>query len=162
MGAYDVFNNKVKSLCQSNAFKILLFTVCLLGLLNKEAYTGGLISSLVNKHFQSDINSLEDFLKHPGYQLILRNGTASIQYFSEAKDSPHKEIWENLLNDKPTAYVDVPTDAEKRVIENSKEIYFDINSHIEPTFENYPCNITPGFKRLLKIYQRKMKYGNCL
>ena len=142
MGACDVFTKNISSLCQSNAFKVLLFTVCLLGLLNKEAYTGGLISSLVSKQFESDINSLEDFLKHPNYQLILRNGTASVHYFSEAKVSPHKEIWENLLFNNSIAYVNEPGDAEKRIMENSKEVYFDIASQIEHMFENYPCNIT--------------------
>ena len=122
----------------------------------KEAYTGGLISSLVSKQFESDINSLEDFLKHPNYQLILRNGTASVHYFSEAKVSPHKEIWENLLNNNSVAYVNEPGDAEKRIMENSKEIYFDINSHIEPTFENYPCNITRADKT---YFQRSFALG---
>ena len=156
MGACDVFTKNVHSLCQSNAFKVLLFTVCLLGLLNKEAYTGGLISSLVNKQFESDINSLEDFLKHPNYQLILRNGTASVHYFSEARVSPHKEIWENILFNNSVAYVNEPGDAEKRIMENSKEVYFDIASQIEHMFENYPCNITRPDKT---YFQRSFALG---
>lgn len=146
MGAYDVFTRRVRKLYSSNAFKMLIFSVCLLGLLNKEAYTGGLISSLVSKQFQSDINSLEDFLIHPGYQLILRNGTASVHYFSEAKLSPHKEIWENLLENKSNGFVNRPSVAEKVIIENSKNVYFDMLSQIEPMFKNYPCNITRADK----------------
>ena len=111
MGACDLFTTKIKFLCQSNAFKMLLFMICLLGLLNKEVYTGGLISSLVSKQFQSDIKTLEDFLKYPEYQLLLRKGTASVQYFSEASQSPHREIWERLLKNQTIAYVGEPRDA---------------------------------------------------
>ena len=60
MGTCDIFTNRIKCLCQSNGFKLLILIICLLGLLNKEAYTGGLISSLVSKEFESDINILED------------------------------------------------------------------------------------------------------
>ena len=141
MGTCDIFTNRIKCLCQSNGFKLLILIICLLGLLNKEAYTGGLISSLVSKEFESDINVLEDFLEHPGYQLILRKGTASVQYFSEANVYPHNEIWESLLKNQTSSYVDGPGDAEKRLLANQKEVYFDIVSQIEPTFENYPCNI---------------------
>ena len=141
MGACDVFTSKIKTLCQSNASKLLILIICFLGLLNKEAYTGGLISTLVSKQFQSDINLLEDFLRQPGYQLLLRSGTASVQYFSEAKQYPHKEIWKNLLENRSIAYIHEPRDAEKRLMANSKEVYFDVVSQIEPTFEHYPCNI---------------------
>ena len=141
MGACDLITTKIKFMCQSNAFKMLLFIICVLGLLNKEVYTGGLISSLVSKQFQSDIKTLEDFLKYPEYQLILRKGTASVQYFSEATQSPHREIWEHLLKDRTIAYIGEPGEAEKRIMDNPKEVYFDIVSQIEPSFENYPCKI---------------------
>lgn len=141
MGACDVFTEKVKRFCTKKSFQVLIFVICVFGLLNKEAYTGGLISSIVSKQFQSDINFLEDFLTQPGYQLILRSGTASVQYFSEATKSPHQDIWEKLLKNKTVAYVDEPTQAELLLLNNKNYVYFDILSQIEPIFENYPCNI---------------------
>jgi hypothetical protein len=141
MGACDVLTEKVKSFCRSNSFKVLIFVISLFGLLNKEAYTGGLISSIVSKQFKSDINFLEDFLTQPGYQLILRSGTASVQYFSDATKTPHKEIWDNLLKNKSMAYVDEITKAERLLLENKNYVYFEIAMQTEPIFENYPCNI---------------------
>ena len=131
---------------------MLLFIICLLGLLNKEVYTGGLISSLVSKQFQSDIKTLEDFLKYAEYQLILRKGTASVQYFSEATQSPHREIWEHLLKNRTIAYIGEPGEAEKRILDNPKEVYFDIVSQIEPSFGNYPCKIISAKFFLLIIH----------
>ena len=141
MGACDVVTDKVKRFCTSNSFQVLIFVICLFGLVNKEAYTGGLISSLVSKQFQSDINFLEDFLTQPGYQLILRSGTASVQYFRDATETPHKDIWEKLLKNKTIAYVDELTKAEQLLLENKNYIYFEIVMQIDPIFENYPCRI---------------------
>ena len=141
LATYDIFNDRIKQLYRQNSFKILIFVICLVGWLNKEAYNGGLISSLIHQRYESEINKLEDILYHPSYQLVLRKGTASVQYFEDSEEWPHKQLWESQLKNKTVAYVDRILDAESLLLKEKKYVYFDIISKVERIFESYPCNI---------------------
>ena len=141
LGELDVFTSMIKRLCSTNAFKCLIIVICVFGLINKEAYTGGLISSLIYHNDAPDINVMEDLVTKPGYQLILRNGTASVPYFSLSTEYPHKQIWETQLKNNNLAYTVTAKVAEKRLLEDKKYVYFDILKIPETLFKGYPCNI---------------------
>ena len=102
----------------------------------------------MNYHHEPEINSLEDLVTKSGHQLVLREGTASVNYFRNAMEWPQKQIWEKLLDKNSNAYVKTFEEAEQGILNKEGQVYFDINSIIEPIFDNYPCNII----RLHKTY----------
>ena len=141
LAEYDNFTAKVKKLYVSNSFKLLMLVICVFGFLIKEAYNGALISSLVDPRYESDINVLEDVLTHPGYQLILRKGTAIVNDFSSSTEWPLKQIWKTQLRNNTAAYVNGLEEAENLLLNDKKYVYFDLINQVEPSFEGYPCNI---------------------
>lgn len=142
LATYDVFDEKIRQLYHRNSFKILIFVICLVGWLNKEVYNGGLISSLINRHHEFKINSLEDILVNPGYQLVLTKGTASVQYFENSEQWPTKQIWNSQLKNQPNAYVESTPHAETLLLNEEKVVYFGLTSSVELAFESYPCLIS--------------------
>lgn len=141
LGTYDIFNDRIRQFYSRNSFKILIFVICFFGWLIKEVYIGGLISSLIDQRHESKINKLEDILTNPGYQLILRKGTASVQYFENSETWTHKQIWESQLKNNTIAYVDRIMDAETLLLKEEKIVYFELLSQVERIFESYPCKI---------------------
>ena len=141
LATHDVFVSKNLVSHATTALKILIFVVCLFGALNNYAYNAGLISSLINHDYAPEINSLEDLVTKSGHQLVLREGTASVNYFRNAVGWPHNQIWEKLLDKNSDAYAKNVNEAEQIILNKERQVYFDITSHIEPSFDNYPCNI---------------------
>ena len=137
----DLCIGRIKHLYRSYSFKVLIFVIGMLGWFVKESYTGGLISSLIDQRYESQINHLEDILFHQDYQLILKNGTASVQYFENAKEWPYKQLWDTQLKNNDKAYINNEADAEKLLLNYKKCVYFDRLSEVEPIFESYPCSI---------------------
>ena len=143
---FDMFPNGKRNLRFSNALRIMILIISYMGWLIKEAYNGGLISSLVYPRLYSDISSLEDLLIHPEYQLVLLRGTASIQQFRDHDNWPYTQIWNQQLNDNPKAFVDSRAEAEKGLLADKRLVYFDLINIVESSFENYPCNIIRSWK----------------
>ena len=173
LGSFETKIDTIRNTYNSKATRIIFFVICVLGMTNKEIYTGGLISTLLDHRYISEITSLEDLLEKPGYQLVLRNGGASTQYFSLAKESPHEEIWKEQLDGNDMAYVPKVQYAENLILADKKYVYFDIISQIEPIFDSYPCKmvrakktyfhraVALGFRKdspYLKLFNSRISY----
>ena len=173
LGSFETNIDTIRNTYNSKATRIIFFVICVLGMTNKEIYTGGLISTLLDHRYISEITSLEDLLEKPGYQLVLRNGGASTQYFSLAKESPHEEIWKEKLDGNDRAYVPKVQYAENLILADKKYVYFDIISQIEPIFDSYPCKmvrakktyfhraVALGFRKdspYLKLFNSRISY----
>lgn len=155
----DVFTEKIKRYCKRKSFKYFIFTLCLFGLVSKETYTGGLISSFINQKEGVNIKDIGDLAEKDDHQLLLFNGTASIQYFSEATDSPNKEIWEKHLKNKPDAYFSRIKPIEEKLLKSERYIYFEQIKVAQNFIENYPCKIIQSgqtyFHRSVGLGMRK-------
>ena len=173
LGSFETNIDTIRNTYNSKATRIIFFVICVLGMTNKEIYTGGLISTLLDHRYISEITSLEDLLEKPGYQLVLRNGGASTQYFSLAKESPHEEIWKEQLDGNDMAYVPKVQYAENLILADKKYVYFDIISQIEPIFDSYPCKmvrakktyfhraVALGFRKdspYIKLFNSRIRY----
>ena len=137
----DILTDEIKQLCNRTSFKCILLVLCLFGLLNTETYTGGLISSFINTKEESRIKNMEDLVTKDGHQLLLLNGTASVQYFSQSTEWPHKEIWETHLKNNSMAYFSKLKPIEALLLRDRKYIYFERTHIPEIFFKNYPCKI---------------------
>lgn len=126
---------------KTNSIKMLLLTACLFGAMNYYVYNAGLTSTLITKHYHSEIKSLSDLVDKPQYKLILRKGTANIQYFSDETNFPHKQIWENILKDKENSIVSSFETAENDILEDHRKVYFDTIHNVELAFRTFPCDI---------------------
>ena len=146
LSTLEVFNDKIKRFSNRRSFKYFVFVLCLFGLLNKETYTGGLISSFINQKEGTDIKDIDDLAQKDGHQLLVLNGTASIQYFSEASESSNKKIWEKHLKNNPTAYFSTIKPIEKKLLENGKYIYFERTTIAQNFIDSYPCEIIQSGK----------------
>ena len=146
LASLDVFTSKIRKYCKAKSFKYFIFAICLFGLVNKETYTGGLISSFINQKEGVLIRDIEDLVEKEGHQLVVLNGTAAIQYFSEATESPNKDIWEKHLKNKPDAYFSRIKPIEERMLECEKYIYFERTRVAQNFIENYPCKIIQSTK----------------
>ena len=54
--------------------RILIFIVCICGMVNYQVYNAGLISSLMVQRYELPINQLDDILTQPGYKLLFTGG----------------------------------------------------------------------------------------
>ena len=146
LASLDVFTGKIKKYCKVKSFRYFIFAVCLFGLVNKETYTGGLISSFINQKEGVEIRDIEDLVEKEGHQLLVLNGTAAIQYFSEATESPNKDIWEKHLRNKPEAYFSRVKPIEENMLESEKYIYFERTRVAQNFIESYPCKVIQSTK----------------
>ena len=130
----------------SGSLKIITFVILVLGWFNKEAYEGGLISTLINPKYEHDIKELEDFLTHPDFQLLVARGTAGVDYFSEAKQWPQNHVWKSKLEKNSKAYITSPGDAEKMLLVDKKLVYFEAISSFLPMIKDFPCYVEKARK----------------
>jgi hypothetical protein len=141
LATLDLLIHKLERLYSSNSFKMIIFVISLFGWFNKTAYDGGLVSYLISPHYASKINTIEDLITYPEYQLVLRHGTAGIEYFSASETWPQKVIWDEKLNNNKESFVNGISDAETLLLGDNTKIYFDLLNEVEPLFESYPCDI---------------------
>ena len=120
--------------------KILFFTVCLFGMMNHTMYCGKLISFLLVKDTPLPINSLEDILRHPEYQLMVQAGSAEEDYFKLSTDWPQNEIWNKTMNGRKEAFVS-SVSMDSTLMKDGKRILFCTSYYSEMYMPNYPCNI---------------------
>ena len=80
----------------SRAVKLLLFVVCVFGMLNFYVYNAGLISFLMSQEYKTPINELHDFLTRPHYKLLIIEGTSMETYLSQSYDETHLRLWSNI------------------------------------------------------------------
>jgi len=130
------FNNS-----KSNSLKLLMLTTLLFGVINLYVYNARLTSTLVAKHFHAEIKSLSDLVEHPKYKLLLKEGTASAQYFSDEAGYPHKQLWEKVLKDKENSMVFGMEGIENSLLQDGYKVYFGTTHDVERSFKGYPCDI---------------------
>jgi ionotropic glutamate receptor len=130
------FNNS-----KANSIKLLMLTTLLFGVINLYVYNARLFSTLVAKHSYAEIKSLSDLVEHPKYKLILKEGTASAQYFSDEASYPHKQLWDKVLQDKENSIVFGLEVIESSLLQEGYNVYFRATYYVESSFKGYPCDI---------------------
>ena len=73
--------------------RIVLLVVCVLGMINFQAYNAGLTATLVNLPWSRPVDSLEEVMKHPRYKLLVVKGS-SAEDFLRYEPQYHK-LWIN-------------------------------------------------------------------
>jgi len=68
---------------------VIIFTICIFGGLVYWSYCAVLVSYLTVIDNNLPVNNLEDILIKKGYSIILRNGSITNDYFSEAEMDTH-------------------------------------------------------------------------
>jgi hypothetical protein len=80
IGTLSVDNNQ-----NSIGHRVIVLTICIFGGLVYWSYCAVLVSYLTVIDNNLPINNLEDILVKKGYSIILRNGSITNDYFSEAE-----------------------------------------------------------------------------
>ena len=92
--------------------------------MNNYVYNSSLISLLTIEKYELPINSMEDFLNKPDYQMMLMSADGLESYFSLAEDLVRKKIWDEKLFGNSEAYVSSTIEGEKILIKDQNRVLF--------------------------------------
>lgn len=124
--------------------RILVLSILITGSLCYWSYKGSLVSHLSVLIFTFPITSLEDVLHKEGYNLVIEDGTAYIDFFQAATKEENRvahELWNSRIQYK-TEYLikDVPS-IESILLKDPKAVYFGPELHTKVSMPRYPCKI---------------------
>ena len=149
LGCQDVSIGMPRNAKISNSMKILFLVTCLFGVMNNYVYNSSLISLLTIEKYELPINSMEDFLDKPDYQLMLMSADGLESYFSLADDLVRKKIWEDKLFGSSEAFVSSTIEGEEILMKDPKRVLF-LSPDSATAFVNFPCGITRATKEFAK------------
>jgi len=109
-------------------------------MMNSVVYNGKLISRLLDREKELPINTLDDILNYPEYQLAVQDGSSKVNYFSQATTEPQRTLWTRRMEGKEEAFVE-SAKLDETLMKDEKRIVFISSYYAEMYLQNYPCNI---------------------
>jgi len=138
----DAYFAKPLKLSSSVALRILLLSLCLMGMITSNIFNAGLTSVLTVQNIELPINTLQDILDNPSNKIIVLKGTASLSYFSEAPpNSVANAIWERKIKGNRNAMAKSLVEVEEALLQDDTTVAFSSNYN-EAGFKRYPSKIS--------------------
>ena len=106
---------------------------------------------------RTPIDSLEELLENPSYQIMVTQDTSHESYFKEAsptKDPVAATIWQQMIKGNEKAYTSNASTAHDIIVNDDKRIYFSQELSVETTMRSYPCDIVASKSSYLHGYVR--------
>ena len=144
----------------SFSIRTILLVTCVFGMMNYFIYNAGMISVLMDQHYEMPVNTLSDFTNKPQYQLLIMGGSSMESYFINSKDHMHHMILSKTRNE--GGIISDLNAAEHQIKVNSKKVLFWL-SLFENMYRSFPCEIvTPresfGNVKLAWPFNNKSSY----
>ena len=128
---YNLLNKATKSA------RILIFIVCICGMVNFQVYNAGLISSLMVQRYELPINRRDEILSKPGYKLLFTGGAVQESFLKHSNYGQHREIWEKNKD----GILSSEDDGEKQILADPKKILLALSPDFEMMFDTFPCKV---------------------
>ncbi|XP_071750237.1 uncharacterized protein [Lepeophtheirus salmonis] len=146
--------------------RILMVTICFVGAMIYWVYNAGLTSLLTVDESPIAIQSLQDFLTKPEYQILIAKGTTLERLFIDAEkhnDKEMAEIYQKTIKPNPEATYSNLDEAKYRIFNNSKYILLLSEAIFDTQFINESCffqkSTTENFKtNIAWITKKRFRY----
>ena len=127
------------------SLRMLIMTICVCGVLNYYFYTGGLISFVMVQKFEMSINNLEDILKNPSHQLLVRRGYSDEAFLRDSLDITTQKVWvKTVTEDNP---IHTYEEGEIRIKQEARNILFAEDYFFETYYDSFPCDVVSPQQR---------------
>ena len=122
--------------------RILIFIVCICGMVNYQVYNAGLISSLMVQRYELPIKRLDEILTKPGFKLLFTGGAVQESFLKHSNYGKHREIWEKNKD----GILSSEDDGEKQILADHKKILLALSPDFEMMFDTFPCKVVSSKK----------------
>ena len=125
--------------------RIILLLVCVLGMVNFQAYNAGLTATLVNLPWSRTVDSLEDVMNNPRYKLVVLKGSSG-EDFLRYEPQYHK-LWINS-----TETISSYAEGEANINRDYNKVLLASSPDFEIVSDGYPLRIVGSNV----VYRRRM------
>ena len=111
------------------------------------------------------IDTLEDIIAWPEYQLFVSRNSINEVHFSKSMHFPEKHLWEKTMKDNPNAFVTTSNEAEQRLLNGKNQVYFGSLASVRREFKNFPGGIIASRRAYRKstqamVFRKNFSYLN--
>ena len=122
----------------SVSIRVVMLVICFFGMLNYFVYNAGMISFLMVQESELPINTLQDILDNPQYQLLVSRGTSDKSYFTSSNYELHKKLLSKINQE--GGLISGYDEGEELIKNDSHKVLF-VESWFGDVYKSFPCEV---------------------